>query len=244
MQAYKLTYRPFGPQTILIEWPPKIDPLILDDVLRFKKIIENNSIKLNVEVINTYSTITVFYIDSIDNIYDEISSLEQLYTTYEALHNDQRNHWKIPVCYDREFALDLDEISQAKKCSRSEIISLHSSTPYTIYFIGFLPGFLYLGGLSSSLFYPRKDSPRTLIPSGAVGIGGHQTGIYPQQSAGGWNLIGNSPISFFDRKNDPPCLMKPGDLVSFVAIDKHEHSEISKLVAYKRYQLESEVIDA
>ena len=238
------TYRPFGPHSILIEWPARIDPKLLDIILNTKSKIEKYYIKVNVDIINTYNTITVFYNIDIDNIYEEISVLKDLIDSEDLVQREPATLWKIPVCYDDQFALDLEAISRGKELTKNEIISLHTAPKYCIYFIGFLPGFLYLGGLSESLFYPRKSSPRISIPSGAVGIGGQQTGIYPQQSAGGWNIIGNSPISFFDRKSDPPCYMKPGDQVQFKSISYQEHQEISNLVAYKRYQIESEVLDA
>ncbi len=237
-------YRPFGPRSILIEWPARIDPKLLEIILNNKFKIEKYYIKVNVDIINTYNTITVFYNIDIDNIYKEISVLKDLINSEDLIQREPTTLWKIPVCYTDNFALDIEEISKEKGLTKSEIIGLHTRPKYQIYFFGFLPGFLYLGGLSESLFYPRKSSPRITIPSGAVGIGGNQTGIYPQVTAGGWNIIGNSPISFFDRKMDPPCFMKPGDLVTFKQISYQEHQEISNLVAYKRYQIESEVLNA
>jgi len=109
--------------------------------------------------------------------------------------------------------------------------------------VGFLPGFLYLGGLNSKLHFSRKSTPRIQIEKGAVGIGSSQTGVYPQESAGGWSIIGNSPINFFDRKCNQPCFASSGDLIQFVPIDAKEHEEIKNLVNYKRYKIEREVVD-
>jgi len=150
--------------------------------------------------------------------------------------------WKIPVCYDDAFALDLDEISIKKNLSKQKIIALHTQAIYTIYFIGFLPGFLYLGGLDPALNFPRKSTPRLQIKKGAVGIGGKQTGVYPTQSPGGWNIIGNSPISFFNVSTKIPCFAKAGDKIQFYSISLKQHKAISVLVKEGVYQLESEVL--
>lgn len=244
MKRYNLTYKQFGTNAILIEWPKKIDENILKDVLNFKKIIFNEYIKVKVEIINTYNSITIIYNFTIENIYNDILTLKSLYKVEDTEKIIKRKLWKIPVCYDQKFGIDLDTISKNNKLSKSEITRLHSTQNYTVFFIGFLPGFLYLGGLHKRLHFPRKNNPRLLIEKGAVGIGNEQTGIYPQQSSGGWNIIGNSPIDFFDRKNVEPCFATAGDKVQFVPIDYETHCEISNLVSYKRYKLESEVLDA
>ena len=110
-----------------------------------------------------------------------------------------------------------------------------------MYFIGFLPGFLYLGGLPKVLEQPRKDKPRLKINEGDVAIAGYQTGIYPRTSPGGWNIIGNSPLSFFNVDEFPPCFAVSGDKVKFIQVDKIKHEEIKKQVEAGDYQIESEI---
>ena len=105
-----------------------------------------------------------------------------------------------------------------------------------------MPGFLYLGGLNNALNFPRKSTPRLQIHKGAVGIGGNQTGIYPSQSPGGWNIIGNSPIKFFDVSKNRPCFAKSGDKIQFYPITIKKHKDITALVDAGVYQLESEVL--
>ena len=136
----------------------------------------------------------------------------------------------------------MDEISIKKNLSKQKIIALHAQAIYTVYFIGFLPGFLYLGGLDPALNFPRKQIPRLQIKKGAVGIGGVQTGVYPTQSPGGWNIIGNSPISFFNASNKIPCFAKAGDKIQFYTISLKKHKEITALVKAELFQLESEVL--
>lgn len=226
-----------------MEWPPEINENILQDVLNFKSRIQNQFIKSKIQVRFAYHSLLITYDFTIENINDEVLILKSLYSSKNSIKKSSFTLWKIPVCYDAEFGLDLDEISNNKKHSKSKIIALHSSPIYTVFFIGFLPGFLYLGGLDERLHYPRKSTPRLQIKKGAVAIGGFQTGIYPNESPGGWNIIGNSPISFFDASNDVPCFAKAGDKIQFVPINLKEYHDISTLVEKGVYQLESEVID-
>jgi inhibitor of KinA len=238
------TYKPFGNRAILIEWPAKIDEKILKNVLNYKNAIQKHSIKVIVDIISTYNSLTIFYHTTIENIDSEVLALKSIYNKQYSLKVTENYLWKIPVCYDQKFGLDLEEISQKNGLSISEIIDLHSSQIYTVYFIGFLPGFLYLGGLHKKLHFQRKSDPRLVVEKGAVGIGASQTGVYPQASAGGWNIIGNSPIQYFDRKKEHPCFAQAGDKVQFVPVDIKTHKKIAYLVAYKRYHIESEVLNA
>lgn len=242
MSNFKLTYKPFGERSILIEWPPNVDYKVLEDVIFFKEKLEKVLIKEIVEVKSAYNSILISYNNTIENIYDECLMLKDIYSSRISIISKPIKLWKIPVCYDTEFALDLDEISLEKKISKQEIIALHSSPIYTVFFIGFLPGFLYLGGLNKALRFPRKQTPRLHIEKGAVGIGGIQTGIYPNISPGGWNIIGNSPINFFNIANDPPCFASAGDKIQFYPITMKKHKDILTLVNAGVFQLESEVI--
>lgn len=224
-----------------MEWPSEIDKNILNDVLLFKYNIENNNIKQILQINNAYNSILIIYNATIDNVYDEILVLKKLYSIKKLINKSAFKLWKIPVCYDDKFAIDLEEIAIEKSIKKEQIIELHFNAICTVYFIGFLPGFLYLGGLDKLLHFPRKETPRLRIEKGAVGIGGNQTGIYPNQSPGGWNIIGNSPISFFDASKQEPCFAKAGDKIQFVPISLKEHSDISVLVEAGVYQIESEV---
>lgn len=242
MSRFQLTYKPYGAHAILIEWPAEIHEDILKDVLCFKQFLENKYIKERVQVSFAYNSLLVFYEFAINNIYGEISALKTSYATIPSLSMSTRMLWKIPVCYDDEFGLDLEVISTHNHLSKSAIIKQHSNTIYTIHFIGFLPGFLYLGGLKKALHMPRKSTPRSVVEKGSVAIGGHQTGVYPNASPGGWNIIGNTPINFFDVMANPPCFAKAGDKIQFYPITKAKFDTIKTLVDAGVYQLESEVI--
>ena len=240
---FQLTYRPFSQRSILVEWPQKIDKKVHDDVLLFKNHLLKLDIKPIIYINFGYCSILIVYDSTIDKINDTILMLKEQYSCRVSTKKCDLRHWKIPVCYHDKFALDLEEISKKSKLSKSEIIGLHSKIKYTVYFIGFLPGFLYLGGLDERLNFPRKESPRTQIKMGAVAIGGSQTGIYPNVSPGGWNIIGNSPLEFFNSKKDNPCFARPGDKIEFVPIDLEDYSIIQAQVVANTYQIENKIID-
>ncbi len=242
MKDFNLKYKPFGERSILIEWPSKIEKSVLNDVLIFKNTLENSNIKGLVEVKCAYSSILMSYHGAIEDVYGEVLMLKGYYEARVAPNKSAFNLWKIPVCYEGKFGLDLQDISLAKNMTETEVVRLHSEAIYTVYFIGFLPGFLYLGGLVETLYFPRKSTPRLRVEKGAVAIGGTQTGVYPNESPGGWNVIGNSPISFFDVTKKEPCFAKPGDEIQFYAVSKSEYDDIKTLVDAGVYQMESEVI--
>ena len=132
----------------------------------------------------------------------------------------------IPVCYDIEFGPDLLDVAQHAGLSVEEVIRLHSSSTYLVYFLGFSPGFVYLGGLPEALHTPRLATPRPSIAGGSVGIAGSQTGIYPMCSPGGWRLIGQTPLRMFDPNATPPTRLQPGDRMKFAAIDSATFEEL------------------
>ncbi len=237
-----MKYKSFGAHSILVEWPSKIDEVILKDILNFKEKILQKFHKQNIQINHAYNSLLISYNKSNKGFNHETTLLQDLYASKDTHQKSIFKLWKIPVCYDNSFALDLELISLEKGLSKSKIIQLHSEPIYTVFFIGFLPGFLYLGGLNDQLYTPRKATPRLDIVKGAVAIGGHQTGIYPNESPGGWNIIGNSPINFFDVNKPIPCFASAGDKIKFIPVSIDEYHSIKKLVELDAYELESEVM--
>src|SRR6266403_3124690 len=135
---------------------------------------------------------------------------------------------EIPVCYDPEFALDIDRVAEKAQISANEVVDLHSGSEYRVACIGFVPGFPFLAGLPKNLATPRRDVPRKEIPPGSVGIGGAQTGVYPVRSPGGWNIIGRTPVRLFDPAKSPPTLLRAGDRVRFRAITREEFNAFKR----------------
>lgn len=231
---------PIGQAAILVEWPNKIDEGILQNILLLQTQIETSLDSLIVETINAYNSLTIIYKPHSISYSDLKQKIQILYDSEKHAGVGEKKTWKIPVSYDIEFGIDLNEIAKSKNLTVDEIIHLHCKAEYIIYFIGFLPGFLYLGGLSEAIHVPRKSAPRLRIKKGAVAIGGKQTGIYPFESPGGWNIIGNCPIPLFNSKSNPPCFAKAGDHLRFFSVDKNQYSEIANQVKHNKYSIEVE----
>lgn len=133
---------------------------------------------------------------------------------------------EIPVCYGGDFGPDLGRVAAQAKMFPDEVVKRHSAATYLVYLIGFAPGFPYLGGLPKQLATPRHAKPRMTVPPGSVGIAGEQTGIYPQSTPGGWNLIGRTPLKLFRPEANPPVLLQAGDEVKFKAITPEEFAKL------------------
>ncbi len=234
---FQLTYKLFGRSAILVEWPANISQEIIQDIISFERQVKE--IDSILDTIIAYNSLLIRYQNPIIDKELTISQLKKIYAASSYLIKQDQFLWQIPVCYDVSFGIDLEEIANKKKCSVAEIIRLHTEGDYLVYFIGFQPGFLYLGGLHQTLHVSRKSNPRLRVDKGSVAIGGIQTGIYPQNSSGGWNIIGKSPLNFFDINASEPCFAKPGDRIQFVAVDLHTFYQIEKEVANQKFRIKN-----
>src|SRR5262249_14649812 len=135
--------------------------------------------------------------------------------------------WDVPVCYDEDFAPDLQHIATLKGIDTTEIIRLHTSISYRIFMIGFLPGFTYMASVDEKIAVPRKQKPRAIVEAGSVGIAGIQTGIYPINSPGGWQIIGKTPLTIFRKDDNPPMRWNAGNQIQFHAISREEFFDLS-----------------
>ena len=243
MKSYKLKFRAFGNSAILIEWPQRIVKEILEDIRIFSDKIEGKNIKEIQELNFVYASLLIIYNSDLISFSELKQKLQLLYDEDNSAL--QRHHalWEIPVCYDKEFGIDLDFLSEEKKLSIDEIISLHSGNIYTVYGIGFLPGFLYLGGLKKALHIPRRSTPRLEVPRGAIAIGGDQTGIYPQHTPGGWHILGKTPVSLFNPRSEKPCFATPGDKIKFRPVSRAEFELIQIAENTEVYELKKELYD-
>ncbi len=205
----------------------------LEQVLAAQRRLTAAKIPGIIGLVPAYTTIALFYDPpavmeagaTTDNVFgwldqrirDALSKREE--TSAQPV---QSSVIEIPVCYDKEFAFDLDDVARRATLSPDEVIAVHSGAEYRVHCIGFTGGFPFLGGLPRELATPRRESPRKEIPVGSVGIGGKQTGIYPIKSPGGWNIIGRTPLQLFDPGKNPPALLRVGDRVRLRAISRDE----------------------
>lgn len=167
------------------------------------------------EVIPGMNNITLILRDPQQSALDAIERLKRWWEESEAQLPESRQV-EIPVIYGGESGPDLTVVAEHAALTPRQVVELHSSSDYVVFFIGFQPGFPYLGGLDPRLHIPRRAEPRVAVPAGSVGIGGSQTGVYPLASPGGWQLIGQTRTALFDPLQQPPTLLRPGDRVRFV----------------------------
>lgn len=178
------------------------------------------------ETIPAYASLLVKYDPFLTDYAALCEALRGLESCLSAVSSGEGRVVEIPVCYGGVYGEDLPFVAQHAGLSEQEVVALHSARPYRIYMLGFLPGFPYLGGLDERLHTPRLATPRTKIPAGSVGIGGRQTGIYPMESPGGWQLIGRTPLTLFAPGR--PLPYAAGDRIRFVPIDEAEFERIRR----------------
>jgi inhibitor of KinA len=217
-----------GDRGLLVEFGAAIDPEINQKVRQVFLSLEKSPIHGVTEVIPTYRSILITY-DPFktdpERIKIEILDRENNVDKWEI---PPPETYEIQVVYGDEFGPDLEFVAQHNKLTPEEVIQIHTSGTYLIYMIGFTPGFPFLGGLSQRIFTPRLENPRQLVPAGSVGIANNQTGIYPIDSPGGWQLIGKTPIKLYDPAGSPPILLKAGNYLKFKSISRKEFQEIAR----------------
>jgi KipI family sensor histidine kinase inhibitor len=202
--------------------------------------IEACAIKGIIELVPTYGTILVVY-NPLEIGFDELqkclSFVEDIVDSASLL-SESRRTCVIPVCYGGEYGPDLKHVAEHNGLSTVEAVSIHGSVDYLVYMIGFTPGFPYLGGMDERIATPRLLSPREKIPAGSVGIAGSQTGVYPMQSPGGWQIIGRTPLRLFDPRKESPALLSAGMTVRFKSVDEEEYITIEKCIEEGNYEIE------
>ena len=219
-------YLPAGDSALVVEIGDEIHPAINRKIRGLVLALEAKHIRGVREYIPTYRSLLVQY-DPAEILFLElIEQIKQLESQLEAAAIPEPRIVEIPVVYGGEFGPDLEFVATHNNLSQEEVIALHTGRDYLVYMLGFTPGFCYLGGMSEQLETPRLATPRTRIPAGSVGIAGKQTGIYPIDSPGGWQLIGRTPLRLFDPDRDPVVLIKAGDYVRFTQIDEQEYEEL------------------
>lgn len=215
---------PAGDSAILIELGSEIDPTINDRVYALADAVERANIDAVVELVPTYRSLLVSY-DSLKAKFAEMNDRLVEYVDASEDFDEQSVDPEIielPVVYGGTDGPDIDNVAELAGISRQEVIDIHSCVDYRVYMIGFAPGFPYLGGLDERIATPRLKTPRVSVPAGSVGIAESQTGVYPNASPGGWQLIGRTAVKLFDVEKSSPSLITPGSRVRFVPVAAHE----------------------
>lgn len=199
--------------------------------------IEEMQLSEVIEIIPTYTTILVSYNPLIIS-YEELSKkLRDIEKSIDDVQLPPPKVVHIPTLYGDGYSTDLKYVAEHNELTMEEVINIHSSRDYLVYMLGFTPGFPYLGGMSERISTPRLEIPREKIPAGSVGIAGNQTGIYPIDSPGGWQLIGRTPLKLFDPKREPSVLLKAGEYLRFQPICKEEYEVICKEIKENKYEI-------
>lgn len=231
----KIQFYPLGDTAIAVQLGTSADIEVHNKVRGLVKYLENHPFPGMIELVPGFTTVTVFY-DPIElsclgqaaQPYEKIRAVLEKIVVNSYIASGKPEVITIPVCYGGEFGPDLQEVAEFKGMTPEEVIALHAGRSYTVYMIGFAPGFPYLGGMSEKLAVPRRSSPRLIIAAGSVGIGGKQTGIYPLESPGGWQIIGRTPLRLFNPLREQPSLLQAGDIIRFQPIPREEYEALGR----------------
>lgn len=229
-----ITFYPQGDRVITIHFGNEIQKELHQKVTLFTQALETDPFPGMLEVIPSFTAVSIFYDPAKVELtspnqtpYEEIMKLVKSKVVNLPLTNHQTAKTvTIPVCYGGEYGPDLQAVANHHHLTEEQVIDFHSKQKYIVYMIGFAPGFPYLGGLAKEIVTPRKATPRLKIPAGSVGIGGEQTGVYPIESPGGWQIIGRTPLQLFQKKSEQPSLLKAGDLVRFQPITPEQFTRM------------------
>ena len=216
-----------GDTSLTVEFGNEISEDINAKIRAFNIALAQSKIPGIVETVPTYRSLMVHYDPGVILYKPLVKRLEGLLDQLDNIQIPPSDVLEIPVLYGGEEGPDLEFVAKHNNKTPEEVIQIHTSTEYLIYMLGFTPGFTYLGGMSDSIATPRLTTPRVKIPAGSVGIAGTQTGVYPIDSPGGWQLIGRTPVRMYDPDRETPILPEAGQYIKFYAIDKAEYDRIA-----------------
>ena len=220
----------FGDSAIILKAGDDISTNTNNVVRKMLRFFERHRFDGILDYIPSYNELLISYDPSVTNRESILNSLHLLENEIDSIILPESRTICIPVLYGETGGPDLREVAGYNSISEDEVIRIHSDMEYYVYMLGFTPGFCYLGGIDERIVTPRKTTPRLTIPAGSVGIAGNQTGIYPIDSPGGWQIIGNTPVKLFDPLKSPEFLVNAGDFIKFCPVGRREYLEIEKKV--------------
>ena len=219
---------PLGDAALTIEFGNRISAELNDPVLQAARYFDENPFPGLIEIVPAYASLTCFYNVAIvrrnfpefPTAFDAVRTFaERAVQNSHGLDATDSRSMKIPVCFNAEFALDLDFVAASNNLSTEKVVEIFLAKTYRVYMLGFLPGFSYLGEVDRRIAAARKSAPRLKVPKGSVGIAGRQTGIYSLDSPGGWQIIGRTDVELFTPNEKPPTFLRAGDAVKFYQAD-------------------------
>ena len=228
-----------GDTSLTVEFGNEINEAINHDIRAYKIALEKAELPGIVELVPTYRSLMVHYDPAVLSYQELRDRLEKLLGDMAEIEIPPSPVLEIPVLYGGEMGPDLPFVAENAGLSEEEVIRIHSSTEYLIYMLGFTPGFTYLGGMSEKIAAPRLKQPRVRIPAGSVGIAGTQTGVYPIDSPGGWQLIGRTPVKMYDPDRATPILPEAGQYIKFYPVTQDKYDAILKEVEAGTYVLKT-----
>lgn len=215
-------------QSLLIYFGQHITRKANEQVRRLLRLLELEPVAGVRNLHPAYCSVLVKF-DALRWRHEELAKqLRKYLVRLDQLKLPEPRHVEIPVCYGGEYGPDLEEVATLHKITPEQVIQLHASTEYLVYFLGFTPGFAYLGELPQELVTPRLAAPRKKVPAGSVGIAGNQTGVYPFETPGGWRLLGRTPVAMFRTDRDGLSLLSIGDRVRFVPVSRERFAELQR----------------
>jgi inhibitor of KinA len=225
-ESETIEFQPASDQSLLIYLGKKIGVATREQVIRLLHLLEAEPIAGIRNVHPAYCSILLDF-DALSLTHEKLTEILKAYLTkLNQVSLPKPPEVEIPVCYGGEFGPDLEEVARLRGMTPQTIADLHSSVTYVAYFLGFVPGFAYLGELPAALVTPRVATPRRNTPPGSVGIADNQTGVYPFNTPGGWRLIGRTPLAMFRPDRKDMSLLAAGDRVRFVPISAEQFAEL------------------
>jgi inhibitor of KinA len=208
-----------GDSALIVEFEPRIDPSVNARAIQLADALQAARLPGVLDVVPTFRSVAVYFDPLHTNGEALFARVEAEAAKPSADPDTDRPPVRVPVCYGGEFGPDLAAVAAFSGLDEAAVVAAHTGRTYRTFMVGFVPGFAYLGTVDERIAMPRRDTPRIRVPIGSVGIAGIQTGIYPMETPGGWQLVGRTPLKPFDPDRAEPFLVKAGDAVEFYAID-------------------------